>query len=72
MFGEQIETLARRMPWMTVEGNHERDFPDSDDRFGSVEDSGAAVRLSRNLSPAAASTFRKCVTCIDSLAEPGS
>ena len=40
VFGEQIESLARRMPWMTVEGNHERDYPKSGDRYGSVEDSG--------------------------------
>ena len=40
MFGDQIQTLARRMPWMTVEGNHERDYPDSKDRYHNVVDSG--------------------------------
>ncbi len=40
VFGDQIQTLARRMPWMTVEGNHERDYPDSKDRFHTVLDSG--------------------------------
>jgi len=40
VFGDQIQTLARSMPWMTVEGNHERDYPDSKDRYHSVLDSG--------------------------------
>ena len=40
VFGDQIQTLARRMPWMTVEGNHERDYPDSKDRYSTVYDSG--------------------------------
>ncbi len=40
MFGDQIQALARRMPWMTVEGNHERDYPDSKDRYHNVFDSG--------------------------------
>ena len=40
VFGDQIQTLAGRMPWMTVEGNHERDYPDSKDRYRNVYDSG--------------------------------
>lgn len=40
MFADQIQPVARRMPWMTVGGNHERDWPDSGDRYGNVLDSG--------------------------------
>lgn len=40
VFADQIQPLARRMPWMTVGGNHERDWPDSGDRYGSIFDSG--------------------------------
>lgn len=40
VFADQIQQLARRMPWMTVGGNHERDWPDSGDRYGSIFDSG--------------------------------
>ena len=40
VFGDQIQALARRMPWMTVEGNHERDYPDSKDRYLNQYDSG--------------------------------
>lgn len=37
----QVEELARQLPVMVVEGNHERDWPQSDDRFlDSAWDSG--------------------------------
>jgi len=42
VFADQIQPVARRMPWMTVGGNHERDWPDSGDRYGNVMDSGRA------------------------------
>ncbi len=37
---DQIQPLATQMPWMTVGGNHERDWPGSGDRFGAAYDSG--------------------------------
>ncbi|KAK9865860.1 hypothetical protein WJX84_011864, partial [Apatococcus fuscideae] len=37
---DQIEPLARSMPYMTAIGNHERDWPGSGDRFPSMYDSG--------------------------------
>mmetsp|Transcript_1844 Transcript_1844/g.5402 ORF Transcript_1844/g.5402 Transcript_1844/m.5402 type:complete len:625 (-) Transcript_1844:225-2099(-) len=40
VFFDQIEPLATRMPWMTVGGNHERDWPASGDRYGAATDSG--------------------------------
>ena len=42
MFSDQIQPVAWRLPWMTVGGNHERDWPDSGDRYGNVMDSGAS------------------------------
>lgn len=42
VFADQIQPVARRMPWMTVGGNHERDWPDSGDRYGNVMDSGGS------------------------------
>lgn len=36
----QMEPIISRLPYMTVPGNHERDWPNTGDRFGSVEDSG--------------------------------
>ncbi len=45
MFADQIQPVARRMPWMTVGGNHERDWPASGDRYGDVLDSGEGLKL---------------------------
>lgn len=40
VFADQIQPLATKLPWMTTEGNHERNWPESGDRFGSLYDSG--------------------------------
>ncbi|KAK9830188.1 hypothetical protein WJX72_010191 [[Myrmecia] bisecta] len=39
-FFDQIQPLATRMPYMTVIGNHERDWPGSGDRYPTQMDSG--------------------------------
>ena len=39
-FFDQLSPVVRRMPLMTVIGNHERDWPGSGDRFGMAYDSG--------------------------------
>lgn len=39
-FFDQLGPIARRMPLMTVIGNHERDWPGTGDRFGMAYDSG--------------------------------
>jgi acid phosphatase type 7 len=36
----QMEPLIANVPYMTAIGNHERDWPDSGDRFPSMTDSG--------------------------------
>lgn len=40
VFMDQFEVLATQAPVMLVAGNHERDFPDSGDRYGTNIDSG--------------------------------
>lgn len=40
VFMDQFEVLATKAPVMLVAGNHERDFPDSGDRFNTASDSG--------------------------------
>lgn len=43
VFMSQMEPLASQMPWMLTEGNHERDWPESGDRFSNLAtDSGAS------------------------------
>lgn len=39
-FMGQIEPVATRVPYMTGEGNHERDYPRSGDRYTNATDSG--------------------------------
>ena len=39
-FFHMVEPLASRMPYMTTIGNHERDFPDSGDRYGGTDSQG--------------------------------
>lgn len=46
VFADQIQPVARRLPWMTVGGNHERDWPESDDRYGDALDSGGECGVS--------------------------
>ncbi|KAL6748336.1 Metallo-dependent phosphatase-like protein [Haematococcus lacustris] len=38
-FVRQVQVLSSRLPYMTLPGNHERDWPRSGDRFDAVEDS---------------------------------
>ena len=40
VFMDQFEVLATKAPVMLVAGNHERDFPDTGDRYGTGIDSG--------------------------------
>ena len=42
-FMSQIEPLSSRAPYMTMQGNHERDYPGSGNAIGGA-DSGGAVR----------------------------
>ena len=37
---DQFEVLATKAPVMLVAGNHERDFPNSGDRYNTAIDSG--------------------------------
>lgn len=39
-FMHQIEPIASQIPYMTTPGNHERDWPNSGDRFEEAYDSG--------------------------------
>jgi hypothetical protein len=39
-FFDQIEPLASAVPWMTTDGNHERDFPDSGSLFAGTDSGG--------------------------------
>ena len=44
VFFDQIQPLGRAMPYMTLIGNHERDWPGSGDRYpNGVIDSGAVA-----------------------------
>ena len=45
VFMDQFEVLATKAPVMLVAGNHERDFPDSGDRYNTAIDSGMPLRL---------------------------
>ena len=45
VFMDQFEVLATQAPVMLVAGNHERDFPDSGDRYGTNIDSGVSAGL---------------------------
>jgi hypothetical protein len=40
-FMHQMEPLVSAVPYMTTHGNHERDWPNSGDRFTEAYDSGA-------------------------------
>ena len=40
VFFDQVEPLVTRMPYMTTIGNHERNWPNSGDRFPAQYDSG--------------------------------
>jgi hypothetical protein len=39
-FMHQMEPLVSAVPYMTTQGNHERDWPNSGDRFTTAYDSG--------------------------------
>lgn len=39
-FMHQIEPIVSQIPYMTTPGNHERDWPNTGDRFTEVYDSG--------------------------------
>ena len=39
-FFHMVEPLTRSMPYMTTIGNHERDWPDSGDRYGGTDSNG--------------------------------
>ena len=47
MLGLQMEQLVAHVPWMLTNGNHERDFPGSGDRYNANDniDSGALLHL---------------------------
>ena len=76
VFLDQIQPVARTMPWMTVEGNHERDWPGSGDCYGgfNVLDSGGPsvlgaapqsrsplhIQLEQLFAPWHASAFAAC------------
>ncbi len=40
VFFDQVERLVTKMPYMTTIGNHERNWPNSGDRFPAQYDSG--------------------------------
>jgi hypothetical protein len=40
VYQDMMAPLIANMPYMVVEGNHERDFPGTGDRYGSAKDSG--------------------------------
>lgn len=40
MYFDQVQPLVTKMPYMTTIGNHERNWPDSGDRFPAQYDSG--------------------------------
>lgn len=48
VFFDQIQPLTTRMPYMTVPGNHERDWPNSGDRFPAQYDSGGECGVPYN------------------------
>ena len=47
---DQFQDLATQMPVMVVEGNHERDWPNTDDRFqNTATDSGGECGIPTHL-----------------------
>lgn len=48
VFFDQIQPLTTSMPYMTVPGNHERDWPNSGDRFPAQYDSGGECGVPYN------------------------
>lgn len=48
VFFDQIQPLTTKMPYMTVPGNHERDWPNSGDRFPAQYDSGGECGVPYN------------------------
>lgn len=43
VFMDQMENLTSQVPWMLTNGNHERDFPNSGDRYSSGAYEDAAI-----------------------------
>lgn len=58
VFMDQFEVLATQAPVMLVAGNHERDFPDSGDRYGTNIDSGNILLVQATLMHGAISLYK--------------
>lgn len=57
VYWDQLAAVVRSVPYMTSPGNHERDWPDTGDRFGGYKDSGGECGVAYNLQTGMSSSF---------------